>query len=396
MGDILTNLRHQGAARVLPVLPESVQAKIGNPSATWKPRDLRQVASAPQTRTRLLIAPANYAGQGYRWARAAETLPGVGAHCLQTYDPARWSRFPADTHVRTNVWGYSTIWKARQRRELEKFTHVLVEAGRPILQDGGWSLVTRDIDLLRDMGLKVGLIWHGTDVRLPSRHLELEPFSPYRDADPNWVKSLEAQAQANHDLADALGLPEFVSNPYLLSFRPQATWLPTLSDPERWNADLPADDGHLPVVLHVPSQRVWKGTDIVRPILQRLEKEGLIRYIDVTVVPPDEMPALVASADIVVDGILNGQYGVASLEAMLSRRVAVAHTWKQTRGAIQEGFGVEVPVVEADPDSFEDVIRGLAADPEQRRSIGSAGRDFTLKVHSEQLVASALEPFLTS
>lgn len=38
-----------------------------------------------------------------------------------------------------------------------------------------------------------------------------------------WVEKLEVQAQANHDLADEVGVPEFVSNPYLLSFRPQAT-----------------------------------------------------------------------------------------------------------------------------------------------------------------------------
>lgn len=148
--------------------------------------------------------------------------------------------------------------------------------------------------------------------------------------------------------------------------------------------------------MHVPSQRMWKGMDIIRPILQGLEAEGVIRYLDVRAVPLEQMPALIASADIVVDGLLNGQYGVASLEAMLSQRVAVAHTWAQTRETIRDDHGLEVPVVEADPNSFEDVICGLAADPEQRRRLGEEGRAFTLKVHSERRAASALEPFLAS
>ena len=100
---------------------------------------------------------------------------------------------------------------------------MLVQAGRPILQEDGWSLARRDIEALQGMGMQVGLLWRGTDARLPPRHLGFEPFSPYRGADANWVEKLEVQAQANHDLADEVGVPEFVSNPYLLSFRPQAT-----------------------------------------------------------------------------------------------------------------------------------------------------------------------------
>lgn len=396
MSSTVARVRNEIAAHTIPLLPESVQARIVGPTATWKPTDLRQVAHAPATDTRLLIGPTNYAGQGYLWARAAESLPGVGAQCLQYYKPEAWHRFAADTDVRMNVWGYSHLWKRRQLEELARFTHVIVEAGAPLIVDEGWQLTSRQIENLQELGLKVALMWHGTDVRLPSKHQLLEPFSPYRDASPEWVEEVERLAQANHDLADGLGIPEFVSNPYLRAFRSGATWVPTLSDPDRWDAPLPSEDGHLPVVLHVPSQGVWKGTDQIRATLRKLESEGLLRFIDVANISPEKMPALVASADIVVDGILNGQYGVASLEAMLSRRVAVAHTWQSTREHIREEYGLDAPVVEADPSSLEQVMRALVADPQYRARLGEQGRDYVLKVHSKDNAAAALRPFLLS
>lgn len=387
--------RREAAARLIPLLPENAQKRIVGPATTWRPKDLRQVAKAGEGEKRLLIAPTNYAGQAYLWARAAETIPGVSAHSLQYYDPAAWHLFQADTHVRKNVWGHSHLWKKRQANALADFTHIIVEAGQPILPDGEWSLRDSDIESLLDAGLKVALLWHGTDVRLPSKHMELEPFSPYRQGNPDWVATLERTAQANHDLADRWGLPEFVSNPYLTTFRPDATWVPTLSDPVRWDAAPLKVEGRLPVVAHMPSQRIWKGTDIIRPVLQSLEAQGILRYRDVTQVPTSDMPGVIASSDVVVDGIVNGQYGVASLETMLSRRVAVAHTWESTRAQIEASSGLRVPVVEATPDSFEEVIRELVRDPDALPQLGESGREYVQTVHSPSVAAEALAPFLS-
>lgn len=185
-----------------------------------------------------------------------------------------------------------------------------------------------------------------------------------------------------------------MSNPYLKAFRPAATWIPTLSNPDRWDAAPITDDGHLPVVAHIPSQRIWKGTEVIRPILEKLEKEGLLRYLDITNVLPEDMPTMIASADIVVDGIVNGQYGVVSLETMLSRRVAIAHTWESTRADKAADSGLEVPVVEADPGSFENVVRNLVSDPDCRRQLGERGREYVIDVHGQQRAASAMEKFL--
>ena len=387
------DIRNEAAAWSLPFLPEKVQARIVQGPATWRHRDLRQVARAPFSETRLLIGPTNYAGQAAAWASAAEGLRGVEARSMQLYDPGGWSHFPADARVRRNVWRASHLWERRQLRELREFTHILIEAGRPVLGSNGENLTADHVRRLQDMGLKVGLIWHGTDIRLPSDHVLVEPFSPYRDAPEEWVEKAEATARANAALTEETGVPEFVSNPYLLRYRPEATWLPTLADAGVWQADRWAPSSP-PTVLHVPSLGFWKGTEDVRRELLPLEKEGLIRYTEVSGVAPCEMPGLVAQSDIVIDGIRSGQYGVASVEAMLSGRVAVSHVWDSTREMLEEVSGERLPVVEATPSSLGRVVRELVRDPAELERRARAGRRFATSVHSPGMVCNALTEFL--
>lgn len=394
----LSSLRLEISAHLIPLLPESLQSRISGPSKTWNLRDLKQVAKPKDAPVRLIIGPANYAGQGYFWARAAETIPGVSAANLQRYDPLRGYTFRANASVKNNVWAYSHIWRRRQSHALYNATHVVIEAASPLLSDAsspGWKLTVNQVRDLQRAGVKVALLWHGTDIRLPTKHQELEPFSPYETAEAAANSRMESVVRENLALADELDVPEFVSNPYLKAFRPGAKWLPTLSDPSKW--DLPAPPHReVPLVLHAPSSGPMKGSDSIRQAMARLEKRGVIEYKELSGVPSEEMPAHVAQADIVIDGIRNGQYGVASLEAMLARRVAVAHVWDSVRSEMRNVSGMELPVVEATPETIGAVIESLAADPSRRRELGERGRGYVLKTHSEEAAAESLREFLAS
>lgn len=406
MTSLFSKLRLESAARVLPLLPESLQARVGSPDKTWTHADLREIAAPERGKTRLIIAPANYAGQGFRWARAAETIPGVAAANLQRRSAEAGVgdgfAFPADASVRKNVWAYSHLWQRRQQEALENATHVIIEAASPIVPTtkddrGAWRLTVQEVRDLQAKGVKVALLWHGTDVRLPSKHAELEKFSPYTGFQDFTESRLERVVRENYDLADELGVTEFVSNPYLRAFRPTAVWLPTQADPERWDMVGPGDrcpQHARPVVLHAPSSGPMKGTDAIRGAMAALDERGLIDYREITGVPSEDMPRHVAEADIVIDGIRNGQYGVASLEAMLARRVAVAHVWDSVRKEMATTTGMDLPVVEANPETIGRVVESLVSDPDLRRELGERGREYVLNAHSQAAAARVLSGFL--
>ncbi len=350
----------------------------------------------PTGSTRLLVGPANFAGQGWAWGRAAERLPGVGAQVFAV-DQAAGYAFPADYPVTAEVYR-SPRWAAEQEAYvLAHFTHVLIEAGRPVLG------LTRGIDagpdaaLLADAGLTVAMVAHGSDVRLPSRHVGTHPWSPFRDPAWDQVPVFEQRAArfgAVLTAHAASGGAVFVSTPDLLADVPGATWLPSAIEPLRWACPEPPLRRRRPVVVHAPSNPRFKGTALVEPLLHRLAGQGLIDYRRVGGVPNAAMPGVIAEADVVLDQFALGIYSVAAVEAMAAGRVVVAHVDDAVRAHVRTVTGRDLPVVEATVDTLGDVLADLVRAPDAARARAAEGVGFAREVHDGRRSAAVLAAFL--
>ncbi|KRC34184.1 hypothetical protein [Oerskovia sp. Root22] len=350
--------------------------------------------AAPVTSTRLFIGPANYAGQGRQWARAVEgRLPDVGAVSMASVEPGGFS-FPVDVPVKSIVYTASRTWQRSLRRSLDGFTHVILEAERPLAPRLSKGSVLDEARLLRARGLQVAMLCHGSDIRSPSRHAESEPWSPFRDQGWADVPVLEKMTRANKEVLDALGLPVFVSTPDLLLDVPGATWCPVVVDPGAWRSmDEPLHRAR-PLVVHAPSRAVIKGTALIEPVLQSLHEEGVIEYQVVEGVPATEMPDLYRGADVVLDQFRIGTYGVAACEAMAAGRLVVSHVDDQVRARASEARGMALPIIQATPDSLRDVLTDVVARREHFRSIAALGPTFVEDLHDGAASARALAGFL--
>src|SRR5690606_28591255 len=149
-------------------------------------------------------------------------------------------------------------------------------------------------------------------IRPPTLHAARHRWSPFRDLSGP-VRTLEARVARNAELASQADVPVFVSTPDLREWVPGATWVPVVVDPAAWLAPSPAFGmNRAPVVVHAPTQRWIKGTDLIEPMLHRLDREGVIEYRRLMGVPHAEMPEVYGSADIVLDQFRLGSYGVAA------------------------------------------------------------------------------------
>ncbi|GAA1780621.1 glycosyltransferase family protein [Leucobacter iarius] len=337
---------------------------------------------------RVVIGPVNYSGQGLLWARA-----------LQRARPQNWSydfaievpggfAFDTDTEVPLHVHASSRAWQDAQLAAIERCTHVLVEAERPLLgrRFADFEAEARE---LRARGLSVAFLAHGTDIRVPSLHVPTTHWSVFQDTDAYWGRQ-ETLATRNLAALRRLGGPFFVSTPDLKYFLPEAEWCPVVVDPEKWAGESVAGDREVPVVAHVPSQAKTKGTDLVEPVLFALQEEGLIEYRPVRGVPSARMPEVYGAADIVLDQFRLGSYGVTACEAMSSGRVVLGHVSPEVREWVRSATGEELPIVEADPDTVETELRALLADRAEMRRIGAAGAEFVRAVHDGRMSAAVL------
>ena len=346
------------------------------------------------TKIRLIVGPVNSAGQGTAWARAVDQyVDDASAHsCSFRRDP---QRYESDYLISAET--YKTDWDFRaefSRYLIPRFTHALLEGDAPLFARVGQRDVAEDIALLRERGVQVALIAHGSDVRLPSHHVEIEPWSPFRSMDPDVYKRMEAFAKRSVRIFNAYPGPVFISTPDLIEFVPAATWCPVIVDPERWASAQGVFERNIPIVAHAPSSSDMKGSDLIDPLLERLHADGVIEYRRVQDIEPKEMPAIYGDADIVVDQLALGSYGVAACEAMAAGRIVLGHVSEQVRSAAQEAAGLDLPILEVTPDSIVERIRELLADRESARDTAARGPEFVRTLHDGRRSASVLADFL--
>lgn len=236
----------------------------------------------------------------------------------------------------------------------------------------------------------VAYVAHGSELRQPDLHMERYEHSYFKSAPEDWVNRLRDLAARNAVIA--AGERTFVTTPDLLLDAPTATWLPLVVELATWRTRRPLLESDIPVVLHAPSRSTppIKGSDTIDRVLNHLSAKGAVRYLRAEGVPHTRMPALVATADIVIDQILTGSYGVAAIEAMAAGRVVIGNVLPDVRSLMPE----PPPIVDATPDDLEAVLASVLGEPDECRRLGYLGREFADRWHDGQAAVRALKEFL--
>lgn len=342
---------------------------------------------------RLLVAPANFAGQGRAWSDAARRIPGVAAWSFAVEDPTGLT-LPAHTSVPRSRFE-DPEWARGHAAWAARFTHVLMEAGRPVLGTIHGLDAYGDRDVLVAEGTCVGMVAHGSDVRRPDRHVQREADSPFLRVDARITATRQKFADRIAPLIDGCRW-SFVSTPDLVDDVPRATWLPVVVDRDRWRqpAWIPWPRGGKPRVVHAPSVAMWKGTELITPVLGAAGRRAAFDYRTIERVPQQDMPSVVGGAHIVLDQFALGSYGVAAVEAMAAGRVVVGHVRPEVRARVQAATGWELPIVQARAAEVADVLEELAADPDRCAELAELGPLFVDDVHGGDRSALVLRDFL--
>ena len=354
-----------------------------------RPEPLPPFPDLPDTPVRLGIGPANFAGQGWEWKRAVEAhLDGVSAEVFAVQTSGL--NFPADRPIEGR-WYRNRAWQDRQeQRVLYEYTHLLAEAVRPVMGLKYGDTLGAELPVLASSPLQVAILLHGSEIRRPDRHAERHPHSPFHDRSWELGPVLQDQAERLAAIVAAFPGAKFVSTPDLLDDVPDAVWLPVVVDTSVWWSDHPVLERTRPVVVHVPSNARMKGSEQVDPVAQRLADEGLIDYRRLEGLPPEQMPSVIADADVVLDQFAIGSYGVAAVQAMAAGRVTVGHVADHVRARIP----VDLPIVDATPDTLREVLLGLLADRAAARAVAAAGQRYAHEQHDGRRSAAVLSGFL--
>jgi hypothetical protein len=328
---------------------------------------------------RILHAPRNTAGQA---GDTVAALRRLGHHVeLWEDEPDPFGR-DADRLLGYGQRDPARMWEAVSDA-VAGFDVLHFHSGRTLVPRGWGGLpVYWDLPIYRALGLRVYFTFHGSDVRLGRIHEAVNPWiehytvpAPDDDRTEKWV-------QVMRTYADRM----FAVSVNLLDYVPDAEYLPRVLDLAAWPA-LPIEQRVRPVIVHAPTRRSTKGSELLLAALDDLAAEGVefdLRLLEG--VPHSEVRAAIQEADILLDNVIAGSYGIVSLEAMASGRLAVANMSEALRAEHPDA-----PVVHVDLETLRDRLRALIGDVDERRRLAALGRAFVARVHDADRIAARLD-----
>jgi len=146
----------------------------------------------------------------------------------------------------------------------------------------------------------------------------------------------------------------------------------------------PRDDR--PLFVHAPSSRTRKGTE---HFVRACEELGVQLEI-VEGLHHDEARRRYQRADVVLDQLNAGWYGMLAIEAMALGKPVVTFLHDEATRRTEEAFDTQVPIVRATTDNLVETLRPLAESATERRRIGAASRAYVERVHDLEGVADRL------
>ena len=166
---------------------------------------------------------------------------------------------------------------------------------------------------------------------------------------------------------------------------PEAEFIPPGIDVQRIEPSPPGDRPR-PVILHAPSSRRRKGTDEVIAACAGLDADLVL----VEGLHHTEAFERYREADIVIDQLNAGWYGLFAIECMALGKPVVSFLHEEAVRRTESELGERVPIVSATKDDLRATLGPLVASAAERKRIGAESRGYAERVHDLERVADRL------
>ena len=244
------------------------------------------------------------------------------------------------------------------------------------------TLLPKSIDLpiLKCLKKKIFMEFHGTELRGVLVEHQNEVFqAPARsEAHKKLIKKLISYATGIilHDEE----LRKYVPYNVPIYIVPLRVEIDTL----RPNYSSKPENERL-VVVHAPSKRNVKGTKYILEGIEQFKEK--IEFILIENMKREEAWKIYERADIIIDQLVLGIYGVLSIEAMAFGKPVIANLSDDMKVAYPE----ELPVVNANIHDWKEKLQELIQNDNLRHELGVKGRAYVETYHNRMKNAELLK-----
>lgn len=249
-----------------------------------------------------------------------------------------------------------------------------------------------EVPLLKTIGKKIFFYFHGCDIRDSKYVINHYPINACQN---HWPMACSANRKKAIAVAKKYADGVFVSTPDLLEFIPGSSWLPQPISLEHFKVfrdkalslSAKVRKGKQEIlVAHAPSDRMIKGTQYLEQAVQKLKKKGYpIKLLLVENLPYEKALTYFLKADIVVDQLLVGAYGMFSVEMMAMGKPVICYLREDL---VKNHYSTDLPIISATPFNIADVLEETIERRKEWQIFGDKGIQYVHTVHDSQNIAA--------
>lgn len=227
-----------------------------------------------------------------------------------------------------------------------------------------------DLMLLKSLDKKIFFEFHGSELRGQINNIKYPYFHSILR-----VKRQSKLIKKEIEYADGIILHDIELKPHLPEVDVPVYIVPLRVDLSMLTPVFPDVRVKKPVVVHAPSNRGSKGSNWIIEAANKLKDR--IDFVLVENKSQDEAIEIYIKADIIIDQISVGAYGVFAIECMALGKPVLSYISDEVRKSLPN----TCPIQSIEPDTIYDVLNKLSCNPDLRRNIGMQGRKYVEEYH---------------
>lgn len=248
------------------------------------------------------------------------------------------------------------------------------------------SLLLFNFDLfwLKLFRKKVFMEYHGSDIRW--QFYRNRPVYWPEEEVPGVSERSRRHSRLIHKYVDAYILHDAELLKHLPADDVPVYFLPLKLDISKFNMQIPKLNNDKLLIVHANSGNVFKGSKYIMAALDNLHTRYKFEHILVQNMTQEEAHKIFEKADIIIDQMFFGAYGVFALESMAMGKPIISYISDD----MLEEYPEELPIQVANIDNIESVIEKLILDENLRVTLGRQGREYVETYHDYRVVTEEL------
>jgi len=236
-----------------------------------------------------------------------------------------------------------------------------------------------DLRILKSLGKKTAMVYVGCDIRDKNFYLSSpDKYTVCKNCTEDYQRKIVCVMadKINETKIIQKNVDASFSHPFdAMILNGKFNYLYLLLELEKYEPNYKINEKIK--IIHAPSNHGIKGTNYIIDVIEKLKKENVdFEFELLENKSHSEVLEAIRNADILIDQMVAGWYGLISVESMALGKATVCFLRNDLYNYISD-----IPIINLNPDNLKEGLKKLILEKERLSEYGRAGRRYVEKYH---------------